>query len=346
MKVLYIAADVHQIGGIELYNRFFLRALKEAAADVSLIELKGRGVRAKILFALKIFLRQVTNRPEVILCAHINFSPVCFMAKKIFGTPYTVSLYGIDAINVQSTLKLRAVAAAERVIVISEYTRDCILKQLPEIKENIYIIPTAVDEEKFVIKERPAQFVKKYHLEHCPVILTIARLNTEEHKGYDRVMKALPQVAREFPDVKYVLVGKGEDARVNELLKDPRIRAHTILAGRAEDSELPDYYNLADVFAMPSKFEGFSIVHKEALMCGRPVIASRGYGGYEALLNGTLGVVVDPDNIEEIATAVVSILKKNVSSQILDKQWVRARALELYGVKSFNERVKKLLTLL
>jgi glycosyltransferase involved in cell wall biosynthesis len=175
---------------------------------------------------------------------------------------------------------------------------DSILEMLKKIeqlypeKEKIYIIPTAVDDAEFVIKDRPAHFVKKYHLENSLVILTIARLNSAEHKGYDRVMKALPLVLQEVPRAKYVLVGKGNDERVNELLKDPLIKEHVILTGRAENNELIDYYNLADVFVMPSKFEGFGIVHKEALICGRPVIASNEYGGREALLNDELGLSV------------------------------------------------------
>jgi phosphatidyl-myo-inositol dimannoside synthase len=346
MKVLFIAADINQVGGIEQYNRAFLDALRKAGVAVSLIELKGRGLFPKVFFTLKILARQVTDRPDIILCAHINFSPVCHAVKKIFGTPYTVSLYGIDAINVRSASKLRAVSGAERVIVISEYTEACILKQLPGIKAKIYILPTAIDDAQFFIKDRPVHFVEKYHLEDCPVILTIARLNSAEHKGYDRVMKALPLVLKEVPRAKYVLVGKGSDVRVDELLKNPLIKEHVVLTGRAENDELIDYYNLADVFVMPSKFEGFGIVHKEALLCGRPVIASDEFGGREALLNDELGLSVSPDNIEGIASAIVKVLTKKVSSRILDKEWVRAKAIELYGIGSFNERVERLVHLL
>lgn len=342
MKILFIAADVNQIGGIEKYNRDFLNALKEAKADVGLIELKGRGIFPKILFTFKIFFEQIKNRPNFIICAHINFSPICFFVKKIFGTSYTVSLYGIDAINIKSKLKLRAVADAVRVVVISKYTEATILEQLPKIREKIFILPTAVDDFRFFIKERPVRFVEKYHLKDCPVILTIARLNSLEHKGYDRVIKALPLVLEEFPRAKYVLVGKGSDTRVDELLKNPVIKEHMVLTGRAENEELVDYYNIADVFVMPSKFEGFGIVHKEALACGKPVIASNQYGSREALLNGELGLTVDPDNIEEIARAIIKVFKKEVSANILNKQWVRKKTLELYGIKSFNARVKNL----
>lgn len=346
MKILYIAADVRQVGGIEQYNQAFVAALRAAGAETRLLELKGRGVVPKLLFASRIIWAQVAAKPDLIACSHINFSPICLFVRVVFRTPYTISLYGIDAIGIKSALKLRALSLATRVVVISEYTKSLVLEQLPAIREKIFILPTAVDGERFFIKEKLPRFVQKYHLEGCPIILTVARLSAAEHKGYDRVMKALPLVLKEFPKAKYVLVGKGSDTRVDELLKNPLIKEHVMLTGRAEDDELNDYYNLADVFIMPSKFEGFAIVHKEALLCGKPVIASDEYGGREALFDGELGIAVPPEDIDAIANAILAVFRGKVSPHLLDPQWVRAKAMEHYGIQGFNARVKNLVHLL
>ena len=71
----------------------------------------------------------------------------------------------------------------------------------------------------------------------------------------------------------------------------------------------PDLYNLADVYVMPSPGEGFGFVFLEAMACGVPVIGSKVDGGREALLDGKLGLLVDPTNHAELrAPAVLASL--------------------------------------
>ena len=80
------------------------------------------------------------------------------------------------------------------------------------------------------------------------------------------------------------------------------------LAGFVPDAELPDYYSLCSAFAMPSKREGFGIVYLEAMACGKPAIAGDRDGARDALLDGEIGVLVDPDDVEAFAAAVVEVL--------------------------------------
>ena len=65
---------------------------------------------------------------------------------------------------------------------------------------------------------------------------------------------------------------------------------------------------------MPSKGEGFGIVFLEALSCGKPVLAGNKDGSVDALLNGKLGTLVDPDDPAEIAEALIRILSRRAKS--------------------------------
>src|SRR5262249_26054671 len=145
-----------------------------------------------------------------------------------------------------------------------------------------------------------------------PVILTVARLaEPERYKGYDRVLAALPAVRAAVPNVHYILVGRGPDSkRIRRLIHELKLEESVTMTGFVRDHELCDHYNLCDVFAMPSKGEGFGIVYLEALACGRPVLAGNKDASAEPLLNGELGVLVDPDNVEEIASALKQILQR------------------------------------
>jgi len=116
------------------------------------------------------------------------------------------------------------------------------------------------------------------------------------------------------------------------------------LAGTVSDAELPDYYNLCDVFAMPSKGEGFGIVYLEALSCGKPVLAGNMDGSCDPLQHGQLGVLVNPDNTAEIAEALISILKRTYPLPILYRgDELRERTLKAFGPDRFFSEVKYLL---
>lgn len=346
MKILFIVNNFNQIGGIEKYNKDFLNALNNAGANIFIVQLRGISLIQKIFFILRITLKVLQKRPKIIHCSHIAFSPICFFIKRIFGIEYTVALYGIEAMNIKNALELQAVVAAKVIIIISDYTKNIVLSQLPQIQERIFMLPSAVDGKLFYIKEKSEQLIDKYHLKGNRIILTLSRLSPTDQKGQDRVLKALLSVLKEFPDLKYIIAGKGNDPRVDTLLTDNFFKNHVVLVGPVEDEKRVDFYNLADVFVLPSKKEGFGIVFIESLACGVPVIASNNYGCPQGLLSGELGLLVNPDDPEDIARAIIRVLRRDVPKNLLNKQWLRQKCLEIYSIESYNNRVVNFLSLI
>ena len=96
---------------------------------------------------------------------------------------------------------------------------------------------------------------------------------------------------------------------------------------------------------MPSKTEGFGIVFIEALACGLPVICSEGYGCREGLLNGKLGILVDPDNTKSISNRIVEILKKSYKASYTLRKKIRNETLKVYGMETWERNVAELLKL-
>jgi len=181
------------------------------------------------------------------------------------------------------------------------------------------------------------------------VILTVARLaEPERYKGYDQILRALPAIRAEIPGLKYIVVGEGEDrTRIEGLIRELNVCDSVVLAGGVSQRELVDYYNLCDVFAMPSKGEGFGIVYLEALVCGKPVLAGDRDGSSEPLQNGNLGTLVNADDVPQIASNLIRILREHGGSNgergMQDGQRLREETLRKFGLQSFKERVANLL---
>lgn len=343
MKILFIAGDVSLIGGIGKYNRDFLAALEKTGAQVLLVTRKKGGLRAKISFVFRVLWSFARQRPDLVCCAHVNFAPLCLALSHLFNARYILALYGIEIPGISGWFKRKAATRAELLVTISEYARSLILEQLPDSGDRIYLLPSSVDGNVFKIKDKNGLLEARHGLSGRPVILSLARLSTSEHKGQDRVLRSLPLVLEQVPDAIYLVVGGGSDERVDAVLREhPELRPSVVFAGAAADDQRVDYYNLADVYVLPSKFEGFGIVFIEALACGVPVVASAGYGCRAGLLEGELGLLAPPDDVPAIAKAIVAILKKTAPPQLFERQGLRQKILAMYGMDKWNERVDSL----
>ena len=347
MKILFIAGDVSLIGGIEKYNRDFLAALGKTGVQASLVTRNKGGLWAKISFVFRVLWAFFRQRPDLVCCAHINFASLCLALSYLFNTRYTLALYGIEIPGIKGWIKRKAAAEAVLLITISDYAKSLILEQLPSAGDRIYMLPSAVDGGHFRITEKSRQLQSKHGLSGRPVILSLARLSTTEHKGQDRVLKSLSLVLEQVPDAIYLVVGGGCDERVEAVLREhPELRPSVVFSGAAANDLRVDYYNLADVYVLPSKFEGFGIVFIESLACGVPVVASDGYGCRAGLLDGELGLLASPDDLPAIAKAIVAILKKTAPPQLFERESLRQKTLAVYGIDKWNERVLSLVKLL
>lgn len=346
MKILFFTGDLKATGGIQEYNRNFLRAVREIKKDdIFTIELKSGVLGGKFRFVFSFFKFLFLFKPDLVICGHINFSPLGYFANKIFGVKYAIFTHGIEVWNIKKNFYAKTLKTAAMITAVSSYTKKRIIEQIPEVEKKIFILFNSIDGERFKIKEKSLDLSRKYGLENKKVILTVARLSAgEKYKGYDKVILSLPEIILKIPNVAYLLVGSGDDElRIKKMVGDLKLENYVIFTGVVEAKELIDYYNIADVFVMPSKGEGFGIVFLEALACGKPVIAGNSDGSRDAVLDGELGLLVNPDNVDEIAKTIIDILDRNAPSRLLDGDYLRKKVLEVYRFDKFKEKVKNLM---
>ena len=147
--------------------------------------------------------------------------------------------------------------------------------------------------------------------------MTLSRLSAKEiNKGYDKVLVAIKTLRQSFPQLKYLFVGKysvEEKARLDKVIHDLGIEGDVIFTGFVQDNVLAHYYNMADVYIMPSEKEGFGISFIEAIYYKKPVIAGNRDGTIDALCNGKLGILIDPRSQEEITSAIYKVIS-NIKS--------------------------------
>jgi glycosyltransferase involved in cell wall biosynthesis len=91
---------------------------------------------------------------------------------------------------------------------------------------------------------------------------------------------------------------------------------------------------------MPSSQEGFGIVYVEALASGKTVIAGNQDGSREALLDGRLGILIDPQEQPQLTAALINALKHDIEPRLYDPLFLRESAKEEFSYDVFNRRVK------
>jgi phosphatidyl-myo-inositol dimannoside synthase len=316
MRVLLLASDAYGgHGGIALFNREFVAALtmhpdceevvvvpRVIGTDVGDIPprvrflaeaARGNGAYLRAIAALR------KQSFDLVVCGHVNLLPV---AAALDAHPLLIT-HGIEVWKpFRSPLSRRLLHRCRGIVSVSAITRDRLVGWSGYTGPT-FVLPNAVHLEHYGIREKRADLVARYQLEGKRVLLTVGRLSAQErYKGFDEVMEVLPELPE---DVVYLIAGGGNDF--------PRLQQKAIALGVADrvrftglfdESEKPDIYNLADVYVMPSRGEGFGFVFLEAMACGVPVIGSKLDGGREALLDGELGLIVDPACRKEIRATI------------------------------------------
>lgn len=249
---------------------------------------------------------------DYLLVGHVNLAPAALILQKKYPHLKTaVVTHGIEVWKPLSGWKRRFLQQAHHIIAVSRFTAEKLVAVHGIGAEKISVLPNCLDPFfKFPDNfSKPDYLLRRYDLRpEQPVLLTIARLHAREScKGYVHVLTCLPGLLLQYPGLRYILAGKYDETehrRLNSRIRDLGLESRVLLPGYIPDEELGDHYRLADVFVMPSKKEGFGLVFIEALACGTPAVAGNADGSAEALQDGRLGLLVDPDDQASIAGAI------------------------------------------
>lgn len=257
---------------------------------------------------------------DLVLCG-VAFpsAALAFLARSVTRVPYAVYSHGEDVTvaegsRAKTALLSRVLRAARAVMTNSRFVCD-VVKRLGVPAERVSIVPPGIDPQPYAqVTPGEAETLRtRFGVEGKRVILTVARLASR--KGHDMIVRALPALCRDVPDLHYLIVGKGDPADLRALARLEGVEDRVTFVDYVSDAELPALYHVCDVYAMVSRWdpaskevEGFGIVYLEAAACGKPCVAGSAGGAGDAVENGKTGFVVDPESVPEITEALRALL--------------------------------------
>jgi phosphatidylinositol alpha-1,6-mannosyltransferase len=210
---------------------------------------------------------------------------------------------------------LRRIAGNVDVVTyLGDYTRRRLAKAIAPYDDRLRRLVPGVDSDLF----RPVtgREAKRAELGVAgrPVIVCVSRLMPR--KGQDRLVAALPRIRRRVPDAALVLVGGGPlRSDLAKLAATHGVADDVVITGSVEHADLPAWYGVGDVFAMPCRerlggldVEGLGMVFLEAAACGLAVVAGRSGGSVDAVRDGETGRLVDGDDVDQIADVIAELL--------------------------------------
>jgi glycosyltransferase involved in cell wall biosynthesis len=354
VNVLFLCTDAFGgRGGIAQFNRDLCHALTADPLSATITTLprvspvedlgvlpdgltyRTDAAGSKLSYAFNV-LRSTLNAQrstlDVVICGHINLLPVAALSAWWQNAPLGLIIHGIEAWAPHSSPLVRwSLPYVNTFVSVSQHTLDRFSEWAPLSNEQCRVIPDCINLDVYEPGPKRSDLLERYDLHDRTILLTLSRLSSEEqYKGHDEILEVLPDLARENPHLSYLVCGDGDDRpRLKRKAEQLGVEDRTVFAGYVPEEEKEDHYRLADAFVMPGRGEGFGIVYLEAMACGIPVVASSADASREAVRDGQLGAVVNPDDPGDIRRGI---------RKALDADRSVPDGLEYFSYSAFQRR--------
>jgi phosphatidyl-myo-inositol dimannoside synthase len=272
---------------------------------------------------------RLARRSERLICGHVHLLRLAHLARR-FSSRLEIWLiaHGIEVWRPFTATEQQALRATERILCVSDFTRRQLALNCPNLDSSQLIVqPNALDPQFEVgpISSRSSE---------AGLILSISRLDAAEaYKGIDHLIEALPAIRATVPTARLRVVGNGNDrTRLEQLAAARKLNGAVEFTGRVSDSALRQHLASCDIFALPSRGEGFGLVYLEAMANGKPCVAADA-GGAPEVVDSSIGALVPYADVQALAQACINVLQAD-----WDPAKLRARAGE-FSYDVFRRRL-------
>lgn len=224
-------------------------------------------------------------------------------------------LYKIKHFGYRVIIK-NAVSRAKKIIAVSKYTKQEIIKYFQVDPQKIYVTYEGVD--PLVVNSEDTKTILDKYKVIQPYLLYVG--NVYPHKNIEGLLTTFQQLIKVRPHLNLVIVGK-DDYFFNRIKKEVKLKSlekNIVFTGFVTDHDLPHLYKGASLYVFPSFCEGFGLPALEACFYGVPVIASDNSSLPEVL--GNAAVYFNPYNSEEMFDKIQYVLDNPaVSQQLIER---------------------------
>ncbi|MCC7429768.1 glycosyltransferase family 4 protein [bacterium] len=176
--------------------------------------------------------------------------------------------------------------------------------------------------------------------EKTKIILTVGRL--DPMKGLQFLIEATPKILAKQPNTKVLIVGEGSYRNeLENLIAKLKLEKDVFLVGLKTIEEVQNFYQNSDIFVFPTLSEGLSNVLLESMINGLPVVATEIGGNCEIIENEKSGILIEPENSEQIAEKVCEILANPEKAKFLSEN-AQKRVREEFSIQKTAKEYLKL----
>jgi phosphatidylinositol alpha-1,6-mannosyltransferase len=256
-------------------------------------------------------MRAARRQARLVLVGHPNLGPVA-QTMRIIAPRLKIMIctHGMEVWEPLSALRRRALRHANAVLAPSHDTADQVAMLQDVARERIRVVPWALDPDFETMFYPTPRAVLPVNFPQGRVVLTVGRwVASERYKGMDTLITALPRLLTRWPELQLAAVGEGDDrAWLESLSEEHGVSRHVHFLSGLSYAELAACYAACEMFALPSRGEGFGLVYLEAMSLGKPVIGGAHGGAPEVIRDGVTGYLVQHGDAVQLATCIETLL--------------------------------------
>ena len=316
-KVLIVANDTPEGREFDKTHELDIVRIELESTEWGLASTKGLGFYWETIRKVLKLIKE--HGIEEVHCGRVIPEGVIARALKLLaGARYNCFVHGEDvetaATSREHSLLVKNVCKnASMLICNSENTANIVRKLGFDSGSKCEVLHPGVDTSRFEVAAPDTSFRQKMGWSGKRVLLTVGRL--QRRKGQDFLIKSMPALLKEFPDLFYAVVGRGEcyDELIS-LVDQHELHDNVCVYPDMDDEALIKCYQQCDIFILPNRtidndIEGFGMVLVEAQVCGKPVIAGDSGGTRETMNIGKTGHIIDCSSTENLLNGLSPILR-------------------------------------
>jgi glycosyltransferase involved in cell wall biosynthesis len=284
----------------------------------------------------------VRNENVALIHAH-EFGAILYgwIIARLTGVPFIGTIHGKNYFweKLRRRTAYRLISRSGRLVAVSEDLKHFVMEKIGLPDTNVQVIYNGVQSGSFVSEEEIVRGRIELGLKGGDHVIGAVG-NLYPVKGHQYLLKAMRVVLQQYPSATLLLVGRGDlEASLKEQANQMGIEKQVRFLGMRQD--IPNLLAIMSIFVMPSLSEGLSLAILEAMVAGRPVVATRVGGNAELVVNGETGFLVESKDSEALAAAICTLLGNRAMREEFGRKAV-TRAQERFSARQMADNYRAL----